>query len=340
MLTSVLRPREPLSYGLLRTWARSAVGVYARRLDVSAPRGLPADTPTVFAINHRNALADVAVLIAAVPRFPHFLAAATWWRRRPARVLFRLGGVYPVHRSRDGAGTQNNHSTFEACCEALADGQQLAIFPEGELNMGSEMLALKTGAVRIGLAARDSGVDGVQIVPVGIAYEHPDRFRTAISASFGEPLCLDDLEAPPDAPADRIVRELTGVLQQRLSDAVDEAVERVGDDAGPSRSQVLAELVLLSPAALVGAVVNAPPLLAGIVLQRIAPPGWRITAKAVAGTLLVPATWATLVVLASRRFGRLRGVAFAGTAGVAGGVAVLGWVDRWNRLRSRPTSSG
>lgn len=138
----------PFSFRALQAWARTAVSVVYKPLDVTGLSRLPLDRPVVLAANHGNALGDIAVLLAASPEFPRFLAAAAWWKSPPARVLFRLGGVLPIHRHRDG-DTRENPSAFAACNVALGTGAHLAIFPEGELHAEPALLPLKTGAARI-----------------------------------------------------------------------------------------------------------------------------------------------------------------------------------------------
>ena len=164
-------PKRRLSYSLLRMWARAAARVFYRRVDVQGIEALPADGPVILAINHTNALADVALIVAKSPRFPHFLAAATWWKRRSARTLFELGGVLPLQRKGDVPGPFDNTRTFAACYRVLADDALLAIFPEGVMHLEPTVRPLKTGVARIGLGAADQGCRSVVIVPLGLVYE-------------------------------------------------------------------------------------------------------------------------------------------------------------------------
>src|SRR5689334_210067 len=147
------RTRVPLSFRAIQRWAQIAVSVVLHRVHVTAMSRLPDDRPVILAANHSAALADVAIMINAIPEYPHFLAAASWWKSAPARVLFNAGGVVPIHRRRDGEGTEQNASAFEACSTTLASGARIAIFPEGEMGQEPALLPLKTGAARIALSA-------------------------------------------------------------------------------------------------------------------------------------------------------------------------------------------
>ena len=212
------RQHVPLSYRVLQGWARTAISVVYRRVTVTSASRLPSDRPVILAANHGNALADVAVVITAMPDFPHFLAAASWWKSAPARVLFRLGGVVPIHRRRDGEDTRQNMSAFEACNAALASGAQIAIFPEGEMHLEPALMPLKTGVARIALgAAAEAGLESVVIVPVGLVYEDRGRFRSDAEIHFGEPLAIVDWLDEYRLDPTKAVHGVTDLLADRLA---------------------------------------------------------------------------------------------------------------------------
>lgn len=205
------------SYRMLTLWARAALTVFYRRTDCVSLEWIPPGAPVVLAANHSNGLADIAVIVACAPRFPHFLAAATWWRSAPARALFRLGGVIPVHRARDG-NAHANADTFAACHAALAERRHLCIFPEGEMHAESALMPLRTGAARIALgAAGDAGVRGVVVVPVGVVYDDRGRFRSDVEIHAGEPIAVDTLAELARTDPEKAVRALTDLLADRLA---------------------------------------------------------------------------------------------------------------------------
>jgi glycerol-3-phosphate O-acyltransferase / dihydroxyacetone phosphate acyltransferase len=105
--------------------------------------------------------------------------------------LLGLAGVIPVARRQDSADTSSNASSFAACHRALAKGQSVAIFPEGTTHDRLELAPIRTGAARIALGARESGVEGITIVPVGIQYENKFRLRSRALVRIGDPIDLD-----------------------------------------------------------------------------------------------------------------------------------------------------
>ena len=182
---------------------------------MTAPGAAPG-RPTIVVANHTNALADPVVILAKLPGHPRFLAAGSWWKFAPARYLFRLAGVVPVFRRRDG-GTAANTASFAACHEALAEGATLAVFPEGELHHEPSIAPLKTGAARIALgAAADAGVRDVVLQPVGIVYEDRGRFRSQTAVQVGAPVPVDPWVERYRSDPRAAVRALTEELARGL----------------------------------------------------------------------------------------------------------------------------
>lgn len=282
----------------------------------------------MLAVNHSNALGDIALLLTVVPRFPRFLAAASWWRHRAARALFKLGRVLPIGRRGDGVAAGVNDGTFAACHDALAAADHIAIFPEGKLNSGGELLPLKTGAARIALsAASESGVRGVVIAPVALAYEDRGRVGSEVVVRFGDPIEVDTWVTTDVDPA-AAVREVTELLQQRLGDALRAATAEVRDAAADriaNRRRDRRRLVALSPVAAAGVVANSPAILPIAVGSRfVRDDGWQATTKGVAATALLPLTWTGTGIFAARRWGARRALVLV-AAGAGSGWAALGY---------------
>ncbi len=208
----------PRSYSWLKRLAWLVITIFYRRIDVTGQDRLP-QGPALLAANHSNGLADPVLLVAKLPGLPRFLAAISLWKLPPARLLFTLAGVVPIHRRRDGDDPAKNADVFRACHEALRSGAQLAIFPEGEVHREPALLPLKTGTARIALgAAAGAGVSGVAIVPIGIVYEDKGRFRSQVALHVGEPIPVDAWVDRYRADEQGAVRGLTSELASRLGD--------------------------------------------------------------------------------------------------------------------------
>ena len=87
-----------------------------------------------------------------------------------------------------------NANAFAAIHAVLAAGQMVLIFPEGRSWDEPRLAPIKTGTARMALSARDAGVRGVTIVPIGINYERKDGLRSRVLVEVGEPIAIDALD--------------------------------------------------------------------------------------------------------------------------------------------------
>jgi glycerol-3-phosphate O-acyltransferase / dihydroxyacetone phosphate acyltransferase len=175
--------------------ARAAAGLWFRDVQVVGRDRLPAEGPTVVVASHFNGMLDPVLVAQSSARMPRFLAKADFWRNPVAGRLLDLVGALPVQRATEGS-TEANRQIFEACHEALVEGQLIALFPEGITHDEPRVAQLRTGAARIALGARDAGARRLRIVPVGLIYSAKQRPRSRALVRIGEPIDLDvDLAA-------------------------------------------------------------------------------------------------------------------------------------------------
>ncbi|CAO3696947.1 unnamed protein product [Rhizopus stolonifer] len=80
---------------------------------------------------------------------------------------------------------------FEKVNERLKLGECLVIFPEGGSHDRSEMLPLKAGFAMMALGAMAENKDlDLKIIPIGLNYFHPHRFRSRAVVSYGPPVLI------------------------------------------------------------------------------------------------------------------------------------------------------
>lgn len=234
-----------VTYRVIRAWARLLVTTWYRSDFRGAP--FPEDAPCILVMNHTNGLCD-----------GHFQLAST---SRPVRVLAKfklfdvpvLGwtirhvGAIPVYRKKDGVDTSRNADSFRAIYEALAGGDVIAIFPEGESRGTPYLREVKTGAARMALGAEEAAhwQAGIRIVPVGITYEDPKRFRSRAEAWIGEAISVSEFsDAWNHSPI------LAGrALTQRINEAMRALALQVppGDDHGSGAAALAAATERLLP---------------------------------------------------------------------------------------------
>ncbi|GAA6012961.1 hypothetical protein JCM8202_002967 [Rhodotorula sphaerocarpa] len=78
---------------------------------------------------------------------------------------------------------------YSAVYQKLTEGGSIGIFPEGGSHDRTDLLPLKAGVSIMALGAISAHPDlQLRIVPVGLSYFHPDRFRSRAVVEFGSPI--------------------------------------------------------------------------------------------------------------------------------------------------------
>jgi glycerol-3-phosphate O-acyltransferase/dihydroxyacetone phosphate acyltransferase len=232
---------------LVRWLAEALIRLYYPHRAVQGADRIPAGRPVVFVANHPNGLLDPLLLRVATGRPARFLAKSTLFGNPIARLAMTSFGSIPVYRAHEsgarGTDTSRNEESFALCRAALAQGEALALFPEGASHSDPQLRPLKTGAARIALSAeaeQDGRLD-LTVVPIGLYYERKVLFRSRVLLVVGEPLRVApllpgyraDQRASVDALTDDIRARLDEVVLQAESRELLAGVARVARWTGP-----------------------------------------------------------------------------------------------------------
>jgi 1-acyl-sn-glycerol-3-phosphate acyltransferase len=149
--------RAALALHYRRRWA----GRLLRNLGVQVTmQGAPAVMPAIYMANHRSYL-DPPVIMAHVPCT--MLSKAEVARYPVIGRGARAVGIVFVQRE----SVRSRGASLDAIAQAVADGQSVALFPEGTTAAGPAPIDFKPGVFALA-AAR-----GIPIVPVALEYGSP-----------------------------------------------------------------------------------------------------------------------------------------------------------------------
>lgn len=239
-----------MAYRILAWFLRIVTRVFFRQIEVVGLEHVPETGPVLFAGNHPNSLIDPILIITNCGRKVHFAAKDSLFKGRLMRAVLRGLGAVPIKRRDDHDGTReskpdatksappemerrgpaprreiDNDAAFTAMFDVLRDGGAIGIFPEGLSHDESQLARLKTGAARLALGGSQKTQQPIQIVPCGLTFIHPKRFRSRVLVQFGPPITVEParpntpdpkMEKTGPAPAPEAVRELTSEIETAL----------------------------------------------------------------------------------------------------------------------------
>jgi len=152
-------------------------------------------------------------------RTVRFAAADILFEQPVLGFFFRRLGAVPIRRRQDHGGeTIDNSDAFAALHEVLGAGGAMGIFPEGLSHRDSDLSEFKTGPARMAMGAKATNPEQrVYIVPCGLYFTAPNRFRSAALLQVGAP--IEMTTARMDAYSED-ERAAVGALTDDLESAV------------------------------------------------------------------------------------------------------------------------
>lgn len=192
---------------------------YYKKVKVIHKERINVPGPKLLIANHPNTMMDAWILGKLSNEPIYFMTKGTFFNTPFKKWLLRSIGLIPINRADDSktSGVSNSDS-FEQCYQLLEQGKTLAIFPEGNSFAEKLLRKLKSGTARIALQTelRNNGELGVQIIPVGLVYLQPEKFRSSVLVRVGE--AIDARSFLPLFKEDRLkaARQLTAVFRERL----------------------------------------------------------------------------------------------------------------------------
>ena len=206
----------------LKNVAGLAVRLIYRSVEVRQRPGETSAEPQLSVSNHFGGFADALIQAYALDRVPRYVARDVIWRYPGAKQAMGFVRAIPTHKP-DDEGPAGNDQMFSSAYDTLGEGDLVMIFPEGITVDDPSIARVKTGAARIALGARASGVEGIQIIPSGIHYDNKASLRSKVWVNVGAPLDLDaeihryvQPGETEDASNRDAVRALTADIEQRL----------------------------------------------------------------------------------------------------------------------------
>lgn len=179
-----------LVYYFFKVYVKTGLLFYTQKIRVSGGKNIPKEGAIVFAANHPNGLIDPLFIATHTQRKTHFLVRANVFNNKNIAYFFKLLGMMPIYRIRDGIKQlSKNEEIFNQCQNLLKNNNALLIFPEGSHSEARTIRPLSKGFTRIVFGTLNTYKNTqVYIVPVGITYQNISAYPSKVAINFGKPI--------------------------------------------------------------------------------------------------------------------------------------------------------
>ena len=204
-------------YTIVKWIVRLTLNSYFRKIVITGYHHVSTKGPVIFVANHPSAFMDPMVVATCINRPIHFLAAAEFFGKGfKAWAYQNLLNMIPVYRpSTLPTETHNNEAVFSKCFELLGSGGALLVFPEGNSVTEKRIRKLKTGVARMALGTKDNSSGKVEVIPIGLNYGNPHRFRSDLFINIGKPLSTKEFSNSKSE-----VERLTTKIEEHLKKTI------------------------------------------------------------------------------------------------------------------------
>jgi glycerol-3-phosphate O-acyltransferase/dihydroxyacetone phosphate acyltransferase len=119
---------------------------------------------------------------------------------------------------------------YDAVFRSLSEGGCIGIFPEGGSHDRPSMLPLKAGVaiIAVGALVRDPDIN-LTILPCGLSYFNPHKFRSRAVVEFGDPVKVSPDQVAAFKQGKEAKREAVGALLQTIQDALGAVTQQAPD---------------------------------------------------------------------------------------------------------------
>lgn len=207
-------------YNFLKIVVKIAVRIFFRKVSIHKTVELPSSGPLLIMGNHPNTFMDPLILAILFKQRVGFLGNASIFVHPVVNAIFAYFRVIPVYRDKDVAPGEkiDNEKTFRDCYKFLEGKNSLMLFPEGTSYHELKLRKIKTGGARIALSVEQKNDYklGVKIIPIGLYYSNPSKFRSKIYVNTGELIDVNDFKDIYEEDEVKGVQALTQKIKESL----------------------------------------------------------------------------------------------------------------------------
>ncbi|MCC6370600.1 MAG: 1-acyl-sn-glycerol-3-phosphate acyltransferase [Bacteroidia bacterium] len=220
---------------ILKFWTSFLLPVFYKKIQVKNIAYMQVKGPVIIAMNHPNAFTDpVALTMACYPPRLKYLARGDAFKPGIISWLLERIGIVPIFRIQDGGkeGLKKNEDAYRKINQLLKKNAKVIIFAEGLCVQERRLRPLKKGVARMVFGAYEYlCTENLVVVPVGINYSRPDKFRSNLFYNIGEPIAVRDFIDEYHANPAKGNNKLLAYLEPQLKDLITHINNPADDEA-------------------------------------------------------------------------------------------------------------
>jgi glycerol-3-phosphate O-acyltransferase/dihydroxyacetone phosphate acyltransferase len=181
---------------ILRYLTTFILPTFYKRIQGKNEKNLMVKGPVIIAMNHPNAFTDpVAFTYVSYPVRLKYLARGDAFKPGLISWMLEQLGIVPIFRIQDAGkeGLQKNDEAYRRVNALLKRNHKIIVFAEGLCIQERRLRPLKKGVARMVFGAYEFlKNDKLIVIPVGVNYSQPDKFRSDLFYNVGEPIYVKD----------------------------------------------------------------------------------------------------------------------------------------------------
>ncbi len=167
--------------------------LFYRSIIVKGKNQIPNNQPVIFVSNHHNSLMDVLAIAETSGKNPYVFSQQPFFKNITPNLLLKALRVISNFWS---TKPEKKQEYIKKGVDLLKRKKNLLFFPEVGTPDFYRLLALKKDFLKVGFNALKANKfeEDIWVVPVGIYYTKPTRFRSSLRISYGNPISLKNYQ--------------------------------------------------------------------------------------------------------------------------------------------------
>ena len=224
----------PMIWNILRYLITFFLPVFYKRVQSKNLDNIKVKGPVIIAMNHPNGFTDpVYFSYLSYPQRVSYLARGDAFRPGVIASILEGIGIIPIFRLRDGGkeGLKKNDETYKRVNFLLNKNAKIIVFAEGLCVQERRLRPLKKGVARMVFGAYEAiDSDNLVVVPVGVNYGKPDKFRSNLFYNVGEPIAVKDFNADFNENQAKTYTKFLQVLEPKMKELITHIDEPENDE--------------------------------------------------------------------------------------------------------------